>query len=287
MAELREEDLLAALKRTFGHDAFRGVQESAVRGALSGRDALVLMPTGAGKSLCYALPSAVGPPGLVIVVSPLIGAPGLGAAKRTGGTAGPASRVHARAHASPTPARMPPPARGAAALMQDQVASLTARGLAADYLASVRTEAERRAVLRRLDAAAAQPAAYGGGGGGGGRDEAEAPLALLYVTPELLATEGFSARLRALRSAAAVKLVAVDEAHCIRCLGVPLSRPERGSALVLLCGRSCAGLGVTAPHVCPQNRFPPPQTPAASTATTSGHRTAAWGSCGTPCKASR
>lgn len=50
------------------------MQEQAVRAAVAGDDALVLMPTGGGKSLCYALPSAIGPPGVVLVVSPLIGA---------------------------------------------------------------------------------------------------------------------------------------------------------------------------------------------------------------------
>ncbi len=58
-----------------GLDAFRGVQEAAIRAVFEGKDALVLMPTGAGKSLCYALPAAV-LQGLVLVVSPLIGEPG-------------------------------------------------------------------------------------------------------------------------------------------------------------------------------------------------------------------
>lgn len=68
--------VLAALRRVFGHAAFRGVQERAVRAALAGRDVFVLMPTGGGKSLCYALPAVVAPAGLVIVVSPLIGGRG-------------------------------------------------------------------------------------------------------------------------------------------------------------------------------------------------------------------
>eukprot|EP00878_Enallax_costatus_P028427 GHUV01030705.1.p1 GENE.GHUV01030705.1~~GHUV01030705.1.p1 ORF type:complete len:458 (+),score=122.06 GHUV01030705.1:281-1654(+) len=59
------------LRQTFGFEAFRGVQEDAVRAVLSGRDCLVLMPTGGGKSLCYALPAVV-QGGLGIVVSPLI-----------------------------------------------------------------------------------------------------------------------------------------------------------------------------------------------------------------------
>jgi ATP-dependent DNA helicase RecQ len=62
-----------ALHTIFGFDGFRGSQEAAVGAALAGRDSLVLMPTGGGKSLCYALPAAV-LPGLVLVISPLIGA---------------------------------------------------------------------------------------------------------------------------------------------------------------------------------------------------------------------
>src|SRR5438067_1903998 len=55
----------------FGLDEFRPGQREAVEAALEGRDSLVVMPTGGGKSLCYQLP-AVGDQGLVLVVSPLI-----------------------------------------------------------------------------------------------------------------------------------------------------------------------------------------------------------------------
>ncbi len=55
----------------FGLDAFRPGQREAVAAALAGRDSLVVMPTGGGKSLCYQLPAMSGA-GLVVVVSPLI-----------------------------------------------------------------------------------------------------------------------------------------------------------------------------------------------------------------------
>jgi RecQ family ATP-dependent DNA helicase len=55
----------------FGLDAFRPGQREAVEAALAGRDSLVVMPTGGGKSLCYQLP-ALADRGLVVVVSPLI-----------------------------------------------------------------------------------------------------------------------------------------------------------------------------------------------------------------------
>lgn len=78
--------LPALLARTFGFPAFRANQEEVCRAAIAGRDVLLVMPTGAGKSLCYQLP-AIARGGTALVISPLI------------------------------------------ALMEDQAAKLTARGL--------------------------------------------------------------------------------------------------------------------------------------------------------------
>jgi len=64
-------EALAALHRVFGYDAFRGEQEAVIEHVVAGGDAVVLMPTGGGKSLCYQIPSLVRP-GTGIVVSPLI-----------------------------------------------------------------------------------------------------------------------------------------------------------------------------------------------------------------------
>lgn len=61
----------AALKKYFGYDQFRPLQEAVVRTVLNGGDCLVLMPTGGGKSMCFQLPALV-LPGTCIVVSPLI-----------------------------------------------------------------------------------------------------------------------------------------------------------------------------------------------------------------------
>jgi ATP-dependent DNA helicase RecQ len=59
------------LQNTFGYSAFRGSQDEIIQTVLDGRDALVLMPTGGGKSLCYQIPSLVRE-GCGVVISPLI-----------------------------------------------------------------------------------------------------------------------------------------------------------------------------------------------------------------------
>src|SRR5881398_394553 len=64
-------DLAPTLKKHFGYDEFRPLQQEIINDALAGRDVLVLMPTGGGKSLCFQLP-ALTRNGLTIVVSPLI-----------------------------------------------------------------------------------------------------------------------------------------------------------------------------------------------------------------------
>ncbi len=143
------DDARTVLASVFGHAAFRPGQDDAVAAFLAGRDAVVLLPTGGGKSLCYQVPAIVRArrgEGPTLVVSPLV------------------------------------------ALMDDQVAALRARGVAAV------------ALHRSQDAETAKESAAGL------RD-----AALIYVSPERLARPEARARLGRLGLAA----VAIDEAHCI------------------------------------------------------------------------
>ncbi|MBC7389592.1 MAG: ATP-dependent DNA helicase RecQ, partial [Opitutaceae bacterium] len=71
LLELAETDVKGKLKEIFGFDNFRGTQEQIINNILSGKNTFVIMPTGAGKSLCYQLPALV-QDGCAIVISPLI-----------------------------------------------------------------------------------------------------------------------------------------------------------------------------------------------------------------------
>lgn len=64
-------DKLSVLKEYFGHDSFREGQDRITDSLLGGRDVLGIMPTGAGKSICYQVPALMFD-GITIVVSPLI-----------------------------------------------------------------------------------------------------------------------------------------------------------------------------------------------------------------------
>jgi ATP-dependent DNA helicase RecQ len=66
-----KDELKLKLKEVFGYGHFRGNQETIIRNVLDGRNTFVIMPTGAGKSLCYQLPALMNN-GLAIVISPLI-----------------------------------------------------------------------------------------------------------------------------------------------------------------------------------------------------------------------
>src|SRR6478735_9380257 len=66
-----EVNIVEKLKNVFGYNQFRGNQEEIINNLLAGKNTFVIMPTGAGKSLCYQLPALM-QPGTAIVISPLI-----------------------------------------------------------------------------------------------------------------------------------------------------------------------------------------------------------------------
>ncbi len=138
------------LQAHFGFSKFRGCQRAAVECVLGGRHAIVIAPTGSGKSLCYQLPAVAydSTADLVLVLSPLI------------------------------------------ALMQDQVDALRRRNIDATFINSSLTAEERN---KRYD------------------DVAIGRYRLIYVTPERFRKPDFLAALAARK----VRLLAVDEAHCV------------------------------------------------------------------------
>ena len=143
--------LLSILQDRFGHGGFYPLQEEVIRHVMEGNHALVLMPTGSGKSLCFQFPAlALGSKGVSLVFSPLI------------------------------------------ALMEDQVAALKKKGIAAEYINSTLDSKTRR---QRYESLA--------------RGEYE----LIYATPERMYKDEFTRALEAV--AGGVKLLAIDEAHCI------------------------------------------------------------------------
>ncbi|KAA0152787.1 hypothetical protein FNF29_03674 [Cafeteria roenbergensis] len=178
-----DDDVHYALKRLFGFSGFRPGQEQAVRAALAGRDVLALMPTGAGKSLCFGLTACMSP-GVTIVVSPLL---------------------------SLIQDQVVHLVRGTASVCG---------GIPAAYLSSEQTEADCRALLFDLHRSADAAMERVPGGVPGGAADGPAPFCdckVLFVTPERLcgASAGLDAVLRKLHAGGLLARIVVDECHCV------------------------------------------------------------------------
>jgi len=139
--------LLRLLRKYWGYPAFLSHQETIIASILGGHDTLVILATGAGKSICYQLP-ALYLGGLTIVISPLV------------------------------------------ALMKDQADDLNARGIPAAACTGTLSYRERARIAAEIR---------------------EGRLRLLFVSPEKCIQPGFLEIL----ASAPVRLIAVDEAHCI------------------------------------------------------------------------
>lgn len=142
-----DNQLTLTLKKHWGYDSFRPLQEDIINSVLDGHDTLGLMPTGGGKSITFQVPGMI-LEGLTIVITPLI------------------------------------------SLMKDQVDNLRQKQIKAVYFHAGMTHKETTLAWEKL---------------------VNAKCKFLYVSPERLSSEKFCMELKSLP----IKLVVIDEAHCI------------------------------------------------------------------------
>ncbi|CAJ0596633.1 unnamed protein product [Cylicocyclus nassatus] len=170
--------VLDLLKHYFGHSCFRPKQWEIIKNALDGKDQLVLMSTGYGKSVCYQLPGLISK-SLTLVISPLI------------------------------------------SLMNDQVRTLKLNGTTASLLSGTTNQNERDRIMSEIQ---------------------DGSLRFLYLTPEYV--ENASSLLHRLKSK--VKLIAIDEAHCVSQWGHDFRSSYRGLAKISRILNDCPVIALTA-----------------------------------------
>ena len=185
------------VERTFGIGEIRPLQEQAIRATLAGRDLLLVLPTGGGKSLCYQAPALMESrlaPVLADPVTPLpSAAPSEVASEENPWSDDPWGDVASHATGSYAAAAGTGPTLVLSpliSLMKDQVDALVASGVAAAMLTSAQPSDEIAGIMSDLSA---------------GR------LSILFAAPERLAQSGFIDLL----VRCGVRAIAVDEAHCI------------------------------------------------------------------------
>ncbi|VDK54954.1 unnamed protein product [Cylicostephanus goldi] len=172
------QNVLDLLKHYFGHSSFRPKQWEIIKNALDGKDQLVLMSTGYGKSVCYQLPGLISK-SLTLVISPLI------------------------------------------SLMNDQVRTLKLNGTAASLLSGTTSQNEKDRIMSEIQ---------------------DGSLRFLYLTPEYV--ENASSLLHRLKSK--VKLIAIDEAHCVSQWGHDFRSSYRGLAKIRRILTDCPAIALTA-----------------------------------------
>lgn len=165
------------LREFFGFDEFREGQRIIIESVLGGRDCLGVMPTGAGKSVCYQVPA--------LMLAGSHRPDNIGGVTKNNGDDSPYMLGEFVVQQALTLVISP-----LVSLMSDQVIGLASSGIPAAYLNSQLSFAQQTEVLSRAAAGA---------------------YALLYVAPERLGDERF----QAFAATAPISFVAVDEAHCV------------------------------------------------------------------------